>query len=300
MSGGVILVASIAALAIWVILGYWKPAANVRKARVPRSWLGMNWARHAFLKKTSSDAAANTEPVLPLTCSCPDFTMYRTEYRADDPRRLCRHLVMKLLEKGDLPPEFAEYREELVDEEGTPKGFYPYSHREKTVIAGKNLVIFADDYDENPSQYLVTLFYEGKRYVYEPETGKWQDGRAPRYGEEIRAWVKDMVPRFQPRPLPEGCIRTIFRGEGKTAYQLRGEITGHGEHRGVRASMNHDSATFIVFAGPFDSDLCSLEYHVMTGERAVAPRLRYMERAVRRWLEDEYPDPKEDYMWGGF
>ena len=297
----VILVASIAVLAIWVILQYSRPAADARKGRIPRSWAGVAWARDAFLGKGSGVGTTDSEPTLPLTCSCPDFASQRTEYRADDPRRLCRHLVKKLWEKDSLPTEFLEYREELVEEnKGGAKGFYPYAHRENTLIRGKNLVIFADDYDENSSLYRTTLFYDGKRYVYEPETGKWDGDRIPEHAEVIRYWVKDMLPRFQPRPLPESCIRTIYRDQGKTAYHLRGEITGHGETRRLRASMANGSDTFLVFAGPVDSDFCSLEYHVMTGECILAPRLRYMETAVKRWLEDEYPEPKADYLWGGF
>ena len=296
-----ILVASIAVLAIWVILQYSRPAADARKDRIPRSWAGMAWARYAFHGKGSVEETTNSEPTLPLTCSCPDFTSQRTEYRADDPRRLCRHLVKKLWEKDSLPAEFLEYREELVEEnKGGLKGFYPYAHRENTLIRGKNLVIFADAYDENSSLYQITLFYDGKRYIYEPETGKWGGGKIPEHAEVIRYWVKDMLPRFQPRPLPESCIRTIYRDQGKTAYHLRGEITGHGETRRLRASMANESDTFLVFAGPVDSDFCSLEYHVMTGECVLAPRLRYMETAVKRWLEDEYPEPKADYLWGGF
>ena len=113
----------------------------------------------------------------------------------------------------------------------------------------------------------------GKRYIYEPETGKWHGGKVPEHAEVIRYWMKDMLPRFQPRPLPECCIRTIYRDQGKTAYHLRGEITGHGETRRLRASMADGSDTFLVFAGPVDNDFCSLEYHVMTGECILAPRL---------------------------
>ena len=69
-----ILVASIAVLAIWVILQYSRPAADARKDRIPRSWAGMAWARYAFHGKGSVEETTNSEPTLPLTCSCPDFT----------------------------------------------------------------------------------------------------------------------------------------------------------------------------------------------------------------------------------
>jgi hypothetical protein len=260
----------------------------------------MGHGLHVLAERSLHHATASSGARESLRCSCPDFTDYRTRFDMDDPRRLCRHLVSQMLEGDTLPEEFREYREELDRVAKKLKGFYPYSHRESTTILGKKFTVFGDDYDENSDVYEVLIFLDGKRYAYEPDDGKWAKNVFPRYRAEIERRITHMLEGFQPPPLPECSIRTIYRDEGKTSYHIRGEFVEGERGKRLRGEMKHDSEIFEVFAGPVDRESCALEYHVMSGDCIVSPRLKYMERAIRRWLEDEYPNPREDYLWGGF
>ncbi len=300
--GGALVVISLAALVVWVLYDYWRLPAGARKGWVSRGWSGMGHSLYVLTGRGSRQKSPDREARSSLTCSCPDFTGYRTGYRLDDPRRLCRHLVGQMFEGGGLPEVFREYREALDEAAKAAKGFYLYSHKATAFVRGRRLTVFADDYDEYAEIYEVLVFFDGKRHLYEPERGRWRDGSAPerQCRSEIIEQIEDMLPGFQPEPLPECCIRTIYRDEGKTAYHIRGEVTDFDRVRRIRGSMKHESDIFVVSAGHGEKESCSLEYHVMTGECIVSPRLQYMERAVRRWLEDEYPNPREDYLWGGF
>ena len=300
--GGVILALSIVLLFLAVVYGYRRLPAGARRSRAFRYFSEMVQGLTVLSARGESAGkqAAEAPSVTDCSCSCFDFTGHRCEYRSNDPRRLCRHLVHEIYENGPLSEPFTDYREELDEAAKRMRGFYPYSQMKSAVINGQKVTLCADDYDENADVYEMAVFVDGKRYVYEPEQGEWKDGRTPEMQDEIERWAEERLIDFQPRSLPEGSIRTVYRGEGRTAYQIRGEITSGGIVRKVRGSMKNDTDLFTVYAGPVDRDEASLEYHVLTGQCTVSPRLLYMERAVRKWLEAEYPNPVEDYLWGGF
>ena len=294
--GGVIIAISVVVL-VYVLYGY---CVNGRIGWVPWGWSGHGQGADVLTARSRSGEIAVEDKGGIANCSCPDFMGSRASYRVDDPRRLCRHLVRRIYESATFPEFFTPYKEELDECAGRARGFYPYAQRGGTIIQGKRLVMFAEEYDENPEIYEMLIFFDGKRFMYRPEIGKWGNDAAPEYAVEIENWARDMILRFQPEPLPEGSIRTLYRDEGRTAYHLRGEIVAWGRSSNIQGSMKHGTDIFLVSCGPADNQFCSLEYHVLTGECIVSQRLRYMERAIRRWLEEEYPNQREDWLWGGF
>jgi len=50
--------------------------------------------------------------ILKLTCSCPDWKETRQQYKFNDPRRLCKHIINKL-DINNLPVEISKFRESI-------------------------------------------------------------------------------------------------------------------------------------------------------------------------------------------
>lgn len=58
-----------------------------------------------------------------LTCTCPDFHLYRKEYYTNDPRRLCKHLIRILVRQHKIPALLFPYQSEINRRESMGAGF---------------------------------------------------------------------------------------------------------------------------------------------------------------------------------
>jgi hypothetical protein len=57
-----------------------------------------------------------------LTCSCPDWIEIRQQYKLNDPRRLCKHIINKL-DMKKLPPQIAKFKETIAFFQEKERGF---------------------------------------------------------------------------------------------------------------------------------------------------------------------------------
>lgn len=145
-----------------------------------------------------------------ITCSCQDFRKEREQFRHDDPRRLCKHLVRSFIAADSLPEELALYRQGIERSAQAHNGFPADRRRFDKVLGGKKISIMIPNEvtEEDP---LIDVYCEGKRYGYSPESGKWADRTAPPHEGQILMLLHEKVGRPVPGARP-GDIKTLPDG----------------------------------------------------------------------------------------
>jgi hypothetical protein len=233
-----------------------------------------------------------------LSCSCPDYGENRSKFSLDDPRRLCKHL-METLAKGKNVPSSVAPIKQIIDRFARQrhKGFPIYDHRITTSIDGRNLEILADTIDEKGDDVSwIGIIYDGHYYTYGAEIGKWVTSRTdvtpgpPPNEKEIVEVIKNNISKFDPKPWPETCIKTLYRNKGKQQYSIKGEVRINNQVMYVGngfilwAYLNYDSESFSVPV----SDYFSIVVNFKANRFNFPDRTKHMEKAVIKWLTDEY------------
>lgn len=223
-----------------------------------------------------------------LKCTCNEFKGYRQGFSIIDPRRLCQHLVKILKEKG-LPENLAEFKPEIfywADKNGG--GFYNgvriYKYLKPCYVNGKKVILEADSYDETSAQYWVNVIYADKRYGYCIDENRWSYVGVPPDREQIEQLIKDKLTEFTPKEFAIGSIQTTYRNHGKTRYSFKGEA----ENKTIWAYIKPENHIVDIKVEVAPSCLEEQgKYNLKTKEMNVHPHLKYMEKALLKWIEDE-------------
>jgi hypothetical protein len=133
----------------------------------------------------------NTD-IVKLTCSCPDWKDRRWQYKLNDPRRLCKHIINKL-DINNLPLEIVKFKESIEF----------YQEKEWGFKRDFDEIIELDNFTFLGSAGWIDVFDEdGTRYGYlnDSYTGKhwWAKENKPSRYEKIEAFFKK---RFDKIPL---------------------------------------------------------------------------------------------------
>ncbi len=156
-------------------------------------------AATSFYPEVKKCHAINTRAI---TCSCPDFRNEREQFRHDDPRRLCKHLVRSLTEAHSLPEDLILYKEGIERSAEGHRGFPTNRTRFDDLISGKRISIMIpkEMTEEDP---WIDVYWDARRYSYSPGMEKWADGTAPSLEEQVISFLYKRLGR----PIPE----TIFK-----------------------------------------------------------------------------------------
>ena len=140
----------------------------------------------------------------------------------------------------------------------------------------------ADSYDETGGVYWVNVIYADKRFGYCVDENRWSYVGAPPDREQIEQLIKDKLIDFTPKPLALGSIDTIYRNQGKTRYSIKGKA----EDKIIWAYIKpeNDFADIKVEPSYLEGQVI---FRLKTKEMNVHPRLKYMEKALLKWIEDE-------------
>ena len=155
----------------------------------------------SFYPEIEKCHAINTKA---MTCSCPDFRKEREQFRHDDPRRLCKHLVRSFTEAKSLPEDLIFYKEGIEQSAGAHRGFPTNRTRFDERINGERISIMIprEITGEDP---WIDVYCDSGRYSYSPGLERWADETAPpREGQVIRFLYERLG-----NPIPEAMMKRI-------------------------------------------------------------------------------------------
>ncbi len=222
-----------------------------------------------------------------IFCSCSNFKEDRQQFSLDDPRRLCKHLIAALNRCADFPQHFCRYKKYLKILGRYNKSFKPMAHRSITEIDGKQIDLFTDIYDENISEYGIVVFIDSQHHRFNPETNLWFYGEEIEISskEKIEQWLQSNLLTFQPGPLEADAFKTVYRNQAKKSYNIKGATVS-----GKIAWMYVKPNISIVDVKVQD---CRLEFDKEKGSYKIDLRLKYMEKALLKWIADEFETMKK-------
>ncbi len=140
-----------------------------------------------------------------ITCSCTDFRKEREQFRHDDPRRLCKHLVKSFVDADSLPEDLAFFRQGIQLSAESHSGFPSNRRRFDRICAGRriSLMVPQEITEEEP---WIDVYAESGRYRYSPGLGRWAEEKTPPQEGEIIRFVYEKMGQ----PVPES-IRTRMK-----------------------------------------------------------------------------------------
>lgn len=138
-----------------------------------------------------------------ITCSCTDFRKEREQFRHDDPRRLCKHLVRSFIDANSLPEDLMLYKEGIERSDEGHNGFPTDKKRFDELIGGKRISIMIpkEKSEEGP---WIDVYCDAKRHSYSPELEKWADTTPP-HEEQIVRFLFEKIGK----PIPEAILKRI-------------------------------------------------------------------------------------------
>lgn len=229
-----------------------------------------------------------------LTCTCRDFKEARFSYPIEDLRRFCKHLVTTLAKEENLPVIVTPYKEiirriDLV--RSYHKGFPLYEHKLVSSVNGQKLEIFADTFDEkDEEESWLGVIFDGKYYKYGIEIDKWVTWQTwdvtpgpPPNEKQIVEFIRNNADKFRPKLWPEKCVRTVYRNRGKKQYSIKGEVAVNNYSWDIWAYLDYTSEDITVPTSKY-----SIAINFQTGKSIFPERTKHMEKAIVKWLIDEY------------
>ncbi len=139
-----------------------------------------------------------------ITCSCPDFREGREQFRHDDPRRLCKHLVRSFIDANSLPEELVLYKEGIERSDEDHSGFPTNRLKFDKLIGDKKIsIMIPKEVTENDSR--IDVYCEAKQYSYSPELESWANETAPPCEGEIIRFLHEKIGK----PIPEERLDSI-------------------------------------------------------------------------------------------
>jgi hypothetical protein len=165
-----------------------------------------------------------------ITCSCPDFRKDREQFRHDDPRRLCKHLVKSFVDARSLPEELELFRKGIELSAEDHSGFPADRRRFDRLVSGKkiSLMVPKEVTEEDP---WIDIYYEAGRYRYSPSNEKWADDIAPPGEAEVIRFICEKVGVA----IPESILnRTVTASHIKEEGTKRREPAPHRASEGLK------------------------------------------------------------------
>jgi hypothetical protein len=155
----------------------------------------------SFYPEVKKCHAINTRAI---TCSCPDFRNEREQFRHDDPRRLCKHLVRSFIDAKSLPEDLTLYKEGIEQSAGSHRGFPTNRTRFDERINGERISIMIprEITEEDP---WIDVYCDARRYSYSPGRERWADETAPPREEQVIGFLYERLGK----PIPEAMIKRI-------------------------------------------------------------------------------------------
>ena len=138
-----------------------------------------------------------------LTCSCQDFREGREQFRHDDPRRLCKHLVRSFVDAGFLPADLQLFKEGVERSALEHEGFPADRKRFDTLLRGKAFTVMIPG-DIAVEGSLIDVYCEAKCYRYSPSLEKWAEEAIPPYEGEMIRFLYEKIGK----PVPEARLKT--------------------------------------------------------------------------------------------
>lgn len=112
-----------------------------------------------------------------LSCSCPDFQKRRTHFDAEDPRRLCKHLIKEIDPFDYFNGDSAYHILAIDSNHGFPTG-------EKIIISAGNETITAY-INTDKNKVWIDVFDSQDRYGFNVKEQRWSYGTGPKHSEDI-------------------------------------------------------------------------------------------------------------------
>lgn len=163
---------------VWFCAKLWKGQAR-RNSQQP--------ARSGALVQSFSDASVSyhIDPAQ-ARCDCPDWTDRRSTIPTDDPRRMCKHLILAFMhEPENFPAGLQRYADdfELLGNHG--KGFPSHAEQHWLSVGGRELECWT-----NGSPW-VGVYIGAQRHAFNLDEGRWAFGKEPQGTEEIEPLLID-------------------------------------------------------------------------------------------------------------
>ena len=168
----------------------------------------------SFYPEIEKCHAINTKSI---TCSCPDFRHEREQFRHDDPRRLCRHLVRSFIDANSLPEDLILYKEGIERSDQRHSGFPTDRKKFDTLVGGKRISIMTPQETDEADSW-IDVYCEAGRYSYSPKLERWADQKAPPDEGDILRFLYEKVGR----PLPEVRVDKARSPERSSAAKRKG------------------------------------------------------------------------------
>lgn len=155
----------------------------------------------SFYPEVEKCHAINTKA---MTCSCPDFRKEREQFRHDDPRRLCKHLVRSFTAAKSLPEDLILYKEGIEQSAGAHRGFPTNRTRFDERINDERISIMIprEITAEDP---WIDVYCDSGRYSYSPGLERWADETAPPREEQVISFLYERLGK----PIPEAMLKRI-------------------------------------------------------------------------------------------
>lgn len=213
-----------------------------------------------------------------ITCTCPDFAKRRHLFTRDDPRRLCKHLIKTLLKTGEIPESFNKYIEKFQGLEDSKRGFPLDKYSTLVSIRGQSIEIWLPDNEmcDHPPGPWCDIYIRNERYSYNHNEGRWSRENKPAYSDEIIKYIHEELGLPIPAEVEEGSIKTIE----KKGSRLQGRV---GDVIIFASIETRASWQIYGIHGKHGGTI-----NVKTGENKIHPSYRHMEKAITKWITDEY------------
>lgn len=223
--------------------------------------------------KVLSRASGKTYYVRPeqLSCNCPDWQKRRQQFKQDDPRRLCKHLVQYYIGQNKLPKSLSLYQEAL--EWFYKKGWKIPADKEITKFSTPqgDVAYFKDREDD----IWYSVCFQGKRYGWDKRGNSWAHGTPTE--------VQDIVFRALnniPENLESKAIKTISAEQLKQRMDWRVVGLVEGEEITAHISLRKNAKWHdIVFDGK------KFSFH--TDGSISNKKFRHLVPALSDWIESE-------------
>ncbi len=139
-----------------------------------------------------------------ITCSCEDFRQEREQFRHDDPRRLCKHLVKSFIDAQALPEDLAFFKEGIARCAEEHIGFPAQRVKHDKLLDDRriSIMIRKEAMEEDP---WIDVYYEARRYRYSLEMEKWADETVPPHEKQILGFLFEKAGK----PIPEAILNSV-------------------------------------------------------------------------------------------
>jgi len=173
---------------------YWARPNETRTDRKPMMSAKQTAPREP-LKTTTSDPIATSMIIsmpsltrantsysineIDLSCSCPDFQKSRSYFAADDPRKLCKH-VIKFLCENQQQHQFELFKEKLDWCYEKERGFPLFGEQFKSADNEFEIVGFMpseNQWNFNSEGFWIELYYKNTRFAFNPVFQTWTRNR---------------------------------------------------------------------------------------------------------------------------